>query len=377
MRLHIAGAALCALMILPAYAEDFCDIALTSGAFNTSDERESLKIMYEQKEDICRKEYNSSEEFRGAAKSGGFNLSYAGIGLGASGGSSTNKGKLSFASEDFCQASEEEFSKEYSSYQFVSSADAALRAWSGCVKDTKKNALWLSYDLNADATGFSGTMYRTAAEGRADLLINSMQVTPDSRAGEISCQIGNSKVNVDYFNDKSVKADTFSVNLQCTKPEDVSVKISFGTDQAALGWVVLPSKSAARETDLEGLSKQIIRLEGELHSESARLEGRIDANAINLESTAINIGSVKNAVSDIISRLDLLIVVKENVSTQWVEKCLSDRSGEDALITRGNLRACWRIAEEVCGAEFRGGFVVGGMTVANKKSIVGRVVCVR
>lgn len=267
-RLALTCAAVVIFSGVPTRASsDVCSIALQSNAFNTSDRRLSSLIALEQREEICRRSYSSVEEFRAAARSGGFSLSYAGVGLGASGGRSDAQGRLSFSEERFCSENEVAFTQQYDLSEVVTVADVALQAWTRCVEVTRRNSLWLSYTVSADGTGMFGTITRTidgsaSNLARAILRITDLQVQPDDHVGTVRCHIAGQS-----FTQESIRAaggfETTSAReeISCTKPDNVDVRIALQSDAGGLSWIELPSRETVEITDVNVLAQ---RLEGTL-----------------------------------------------------------------------------------------------------------------
>lgn len=249
----------------PSLAQDVCAVALQSNAFNTFDQTVSNNIAFEKKEEICSRDYENSEEFRSSARSGGFSLSYAGVGIGASGGKSSGGGKVHFREEEFCKSSQDEFAQEYFSNTSVKVADVALRAWSNCIENTRKNSLWLEYKISGDGTGMTGTIYRTISSGPTTLKITSLQVHPSSLADKVNCSIENKLWTVnDFSSGKVATTDTTKEIVACTKPTDKTVRIAFGTDGDSLTWVEMPSVEEATNNVVEELRSQLLALSAKM-----------------------------------------------------------------------------------------------------------------
>lgn len=243
----------------PILAQDVCSVALQSNAFNTFDQTINNNVAFEKKEEICSRDYENSEEFRNSARSGGFSLSYAGFGLGASGGKSSGTGKVHFREESFCQASQDEFAQEYFSNTSVRVADVALRAWTDCIETTERNSLWLKYNIAGDGTGMTGTIYRTISSGPTTLKITSMQVHPSTLAGDVNCSIENQLWTVeDFANGAEVTTDTTSEIVACTKPSDKTIRVALGTDGGSLTWVEMPSNEQMTEDKADVLEAKFL-----------------------------------------------------------------------------------------------------------------------
>lgn len=265
-------------MVTPVFAQDACSVALRSNAFNTFDQTVSNSIAFEKKEDLCRRNYSNKEEFRNSARSGGFSLSYGGLGLGASGGKSAGSGKVHFREEKFCESSQDEFSQEYFSNTSVRVADVALRAWSECIANTRKNSLWLEYKVADDGTGMTGTIYRTISSGPTTLKITSMQVHPSDLSNQVNCSIENKLwTAADFAKGETVTTDTTKEIVACTKPKEKTVRIAFGTDGDSLTWIEMPSVGEAENNQVEELRTQLLALSSRLTSTVNELKATDEA----------------------------------------------------------------------------------------------------
>jgi len=233
---------------------DVCRVALESNAFNTFDQTVSNRIAFEQKEELCRRDYSSAEEFRNSARSGGFNLSYAGVGLGASGGRSSGEGRVHFREEAFCRASQQDFFQEYQATTSVRIGDVALRAWSECIRTTNENSLWLHYTVQPDGTGMTGTLRRTIRTGPTNLRITSMQVQPDFLSDEVRCIVAGRMFTPSSLSESGpIETQTTSEIVSCTKPHEQTVRVALATDGGSLTWITMPSAEERHQTEVESL----------------------------------------------------------------------------------------------------------------------------
>jgi hypothetical protein len=91
-----------------AYADSVCDLALKSGAFNTSDYAETSKILQKKKDDVCDSEYTSLAEATSAAKQSGGEIGYEAFSFKASDATKTGSGKYSIKDSRFCMAKAEQ-----------------------------------------------------------------------------------------------------------------------------------------------------------------------------------------------------------------------------------------------------------------------------
>src|ERR1700734_973476 len=76
-----------------AMAENVCDVALTSQAFDTVNATAAQNIAFAQRDNLCNQTYNSLQESQNSARQSGFNYSYAGIGIGASDARQNSEGR--------------------------------------------------------------------------------------------------------------------------------------------------------------------------------------------------------------------------------------------------------------------------------------------
>lgn len=271
-------------------ASDFCRVALESNAFNTSDQHIISKIAFEKKEDLCSREYKNSEEFRSAARSGGFSVGFRGFDIGRSRGKSTSTGKVHFKESSFCQADEEQFSQEYKKHTKVKVADVALNAWRDCIEDTKKTSLWLEFEVPNDGTGMTGTISRTIAAGKTTLKITSMAVQPNDLQDSVSCTIEGRTFKKSELEKNPIVTDTVSEEVECTKPTDKTVRIAFGTDGNSLDWVKMPSLKKVKDNDIEDLKTEIQELSNQITADA-------ETKLIQLGDTQIIWGRSSAAIS--------------------------------------------------------------------------------
>lgn len=253
-------------------AQDLCRVALSSNAFNTSDRRLSSRIAMEQRNALCNRDYSSEEEFQSSARSGGFSASYGPYRLGASGGRQSASGRLSFSEEAFCSDTDETFLSTFDSAESTSSGDVALRAWTDCIRITQSTGMWLVYDVEADGTGMVGSLRRTISSGATNLSVTALNVQPRNLADQVECTIsGTTFTQSSLLESGPFTASTTSENVSCSKPADVSVRVSFSTDVGSTDWVRLPSAAQRSVTELEELaaqhellSRRVLRLEQEV-----------------------------------------------------------------------------------------------------------------
>lgn len=264
----VAVVGLC--LSLRAHASDHgvCDVALSSNAINKTDFEQTSRITYQKKEDLCRREYNSVQEFREEASASGFNLGYKGLELGHSGGRKTGSGRLSFSEETFCQANQVDLSSEYQSKLSTSVADIALRAWQACIETTEKDALYIEYETAAGNSGVKGFINRRVVNGSTEFVITEMMVQPAKLANKVKCQVGHATVSLGKLN---IKLTNTREGFACDKPPGADVGVSFGTNIGDLDWIRMPSEAAVEQKEIGVVSTKVQQLEQELLKVSENL----------------------------------------------------------------------------------------------------------
>lgn len=283
-----------------AFSQDVCAIALQSNAFNTSDEIVSNKIAFEKKSELCSKEYSNKEEFQSAVRNSGFSLSYAGVGVGYSGGKASSGSKVDFQEESFCSANQDQFAQEYFSNTRVKVADVALKAWTDCINTTKSTSLWLDYDLPNDGTGMTGKIYRTISIGKTNLEITDLQVQPVSLNKEVKCTIENIVFDSEYFNDgKKISTNTTEENFSCTKPTNKSVRIGLGTDGGSLAWIEMPSVEAKKLNELDNLNASLLSLTNTTSASIENLNLRLNQASTDLARQEAKIASLETEITQV------------------------------------------------------------------------------
>lgn len=275
-----------------AWAQSSCDVVLQTKAFDISSNSVTLRTAYDKKEQICQQKYRSVEEFRSAASSSGFDLGFKGVQLGASGGNADQSGNLSFESEAFCRANEEQFAQEYESEGFQQIASIAVQAWERCVIAQRSNAVWMSYQRADDGSGFTGTIYRTISVGSVDRLkLTQMLVQgSDIQDSDIVCSASNDEITPAFFDDgQTIEFGTLSENISCNKPVNKTVSVSFGTDQGALPWIELPSVEKSNNTDIAELDRRLSRYQEEVAQRLTTMQADMIGQVSPLQSAGQNL----------------------------------------------------------------------------------------
>jgi len=304
-----------------AKADSVCDVALTSGAFNTSDYTQNSRLVLKKRDDACKSEYNSQSEAVSAGQQSGGSIGYGGFSLGLSDAKQTGSGKWSISDSKLCKASAEELESFTSTVAKQQVADTALKAWSECLD--KMNRLNLKYSLIPDGTGMTGTIVRTVGDGSG--FGNITGIMSSDQKANISCRIGSKTVEINK--PTTIKIDKGSTGISCNKPAATSVSISLNTDVGDTAWIVLPSLTEQKQTKIELVNDAVNQLRQQLNALAAQFEKYGHQNDKNIQHITDQIVSLS-------SRIDLLNAAV-NAGFAWAEelprKALNPCSADGAL----------------------------------------------
>lgn len=252
-RLHLAA---CGLLAAPsAFAQSVCDVSLTSRAFNVTQLSTSENIAMAKRDDLCNREYSSLEEAQNSAKSAGFNVSYAGVGVGASGAKQSGSSKVQIKDTEFCRATADDFKRSFSSNYNQQITDAALQAWTSCI-ERNSNQLSISYFISKDGQYFSGTIIKTATTGALASTITGISVA-GSAAKNVDCNIGGVAVKPGKI---AIPIDSTRTTFSCKKSTKDDVAIGVQTSSDALPPIHLPSEAAIRADRFDAIEARLSSL---------------------------------------------------------------------------------------------------------------------
>ena len=172
--------------------------------------------------------------------------------LGQSGGKRSGSGKLSFSSEKFCKANQNDFYSFYTSRIKSSIADIALEAWKACISTTQKNVFFIEYEESEDANGVTGFLYRKITDGTTDFVITDMKVQPFS--AEVQCYVNGEVIVKGKVN---VSMDSSRESFTCDKPDNINVKVGFGTNIGDPIFINMHSKKSIKKSSIDELKERI------------------------------------------------------------------------------------------------------------------------
>lgn len=232
-------------------ADGLCDLALTSGAFNTSDYAHNARLVLKKRDDVCKSEYDSQTEAISAGQQSGGSIGYGGFNLGLSEAKQKSNQKWSISDSKFCQATAEELESFTSTVAKQQVADSALQAWNECLE--KSNRLNLKYTLNPDGTGMRGTIVRMVMDGGGFGSVTGIMSSDPSV--EVVCRIGTATVELN----KPVKIPIKKgeTGLSCNKSANESVGIALSTDVGDTAWLTLPSKKQQESVSLQQVNAAV------------------------------------------------------------------------------------------------------------------------
>ena len=260
-----------------ASADNVCDIALTSGAFNTSDYAQNSRLVFKKKDDVCKSEYNSQSDAYSAGEQSGGSIGYGGFSLGLSDAKQKSNQKWSISDSKLCQASAQDLESFTSTFAKQKVADTALKAWSECIDKTNK--LNLKYSLVPEGTGMTGIIVRTVSDGGGFGSITGI-MSSDPKV-DISCRIGTQTVEINKMT--TIKFDKGSTGISCNKPADASVSISLNTDVGDTAWIELPSLAEQKKTSVESVNDAVNQLRLKLTTLATQFETYGNQNNTNIQ----------------------------------------------------------------------------------------------
>jgi len=277
-------------------ASSVCDIALKSGAFNTSDYASNTNFILKMKDNVCNSEYNSKSEAISSARKSGGNIGYGGFSLGASDAKKKSSGKWSVANSKFCKASAQELDSVTSVRAKKQIADMALEAWGACIDNVETNKLFVTYTPNTEGTGMTGTIIRSISVGGGGFgnITGLISSDPDV---DLSCQIGT--LSVEIGKPLDIRIDKSSIGISCKKSKDDNVKIALTTDQGDQSWINLPSHVKQKQSSLDAANDAINQLRKQISSLNDLLVKNQKNDQVHFNTLTNQINSIQTRISGI------------------------------------------------------------------------------
>jgi len=254
-----------------AMAQNVCDVALKSGAFNTTDLAQTTAIVQKAKEDVCNSEYNSASEAVSAAQASGANIGVGGYTLGASDAKATASGKFSVKDSKFCSAKAEELDSFTSVRARKQIADSALAAWTKCIETTNRDQLFVAYTPLSDGTGMTGILRRKVTNENANFgTIEGISTTATgAMRTQVSCRVGTTEVKPDTK--VSIPINRTKIAITCSKPATQTIAISLNATVGDQEWIYLNSAERADQLKQQTLQDALNAQKRELMSSNERI----------------------------------------------------------------------------------------------------------
>lgn len=278
-----------------AIASSVCDIALNSGAFNTSDYSHNSRLFLAERDAVCQKEYDSKQEATTAARKSGGNIGYAGFSFGASDAKQTSSGKWSLQSSEYCRSSASQLDSITSTTAKGQVADVALGAWLECVKLVETDRLFVAYSPLENGRGITGTIHRRVSGGAVGEIRG---ISGSDPSVPVTCQIGTTAVTSNEA--KILPIERANTSITCIKEPSKSVRISLITSVSDSPWIDMPSQKQVEQTAIDDvneatrqLREQVDELQQELtaavkEAKESALAAHKRINGISLTSASIS-----------------------------------------------------------------------------------------
>ncbi len=299
-----------------ASAQSVCAVALTSQAFDTVNSSTIQNIAFAKRDDLCNKTYSSLSEAQSAATSSGFNISYAGTGIGASQAKKNSEGRLKIDQSDFCKATAEAFQSAYTSTYSSQIASAALSAWTECVRITSQNQLYMSYLVHPTGDFLAGILKTTVNTGELNKQIKGITVS-GPEAGSVECSILNVRLKANQALETPLRLETTDTGIACSKSGPNGASISIATSAGSLPFIELPSKDqvAAKQRMLEAQQSELQIANADLRKRLGHLESKLDATITEIADKVDN--NRRDLVSKINSQFGLLNNLTANSTAKF------------------------------------------------------------
>jgi hypothetical protein len=284
-----------------ANADSVCDLALKSGAFNTTDYSKTSRVMLKKRDDACKAEYSSQAEAASSGQQSGGSLGYGAFSLSASDAKQSSSGKYSIADSKFCKASAEELDSFTSVSAKQQIADIALTEWNKCISSVETSKLYVVYSVNPDGSGMTGTIVRRIAGKEGFGTITGIAVANPKASASLNCKIGQKSVGIDQAVDIPFeKGDTV---LACSKDPAISISISLVTSQGDQEWIPLPSASDIKRASLEGTDEAVSALRRQVSTLASTVARLSQENGELRRSADTSIGALSSRVSQVDGRV--------------------------------------------------------------------------
>ena len=284
-----------------ANADSVCDLALKSGAFNTTDYSKTSRVMLKKRDDACKAEYSSQAEAASSGQQSGGSIGYGAFSLSASDAKQSSSGKYSIADSKFCKASAEELDSFTSVSAKQQIADIALTEWNKCISSVETSRLYVRYSVNPDGSGMTGTIVRRITGGGNFGKITGIAVANPKTSASLNCKIGQKSVGIDQAVD--IPFEKTETVLACNKDPAASVSVSLVTSQGDQEWIPLPSATEIKRASLEGTDEAISALRRQVTTLASTVARLSQENGELRRSADTSISALSSRVSQVDGRV--------------------------------------------------------------------------
>jgi hypothetical protein len=268
------------LMAASAHAQpvDVCAVALREKAYDVTRSDSRASIVMAAKDNICSRDYRDEGEAKASARSAGFDLSYAGFGVGGNSGKATSNNRWSLSETNFCKATARELQAAYSDQYETQIANIAVGAWLDCVKNSRENQLFLQYNTANDGSRFTGQLITTAQTGTLERTITGV-VLSGAAKDTVICNVGGREFKPSQTF-SAIEVRTTGTNVACEKSGPEGVDIGFQTSAGSVSFVKLPSDREIKISETRTLIEKIDALRNEFTSLNADVQNRLNPSAV-------------------------------------------------------------------------------------------------
>jgi len=271
-----------------AHGDPVCDVALKSGAFNTTDFAQTTSIVLKARDEVCKSEYNSASEAVSAAQQSGGSVGAGGWSIGLSDARSSGSGKYSVKDSRYCAAKAEDLDSFTSVRARQQIADSALNAWSKCVEITNLDKLFIVYKPMADGSGMTGSIRRKAAgENVAFGTIEGIQLAGTAEAKQgVACRVDNQDVRPDSR--VSIPIRKSKIAISCSKSPTKTVALALNVSVGDQEWIHLDTAQRQEQVRIQQVQDAANANKRELSLQQEKLMGieqKVGAMATNTSVT--------------------------------------------------------------------------------------------
>ena len=315
-----------------------CGAVLRARAFDTTSLSISQDILITRRDNICSRDYSSLEEARTSARSGGFNVGYAGLSIGASEAKTNQNGRYEISETEFCKATLDDFASAFALNYEETVASIAVQNWLQCVRVAGANRLYMSYTLRGDGSYFDGNLHRSLSGESTTttaLAVDGLNVVGPGKDG-VECVIAGETTDAERIRNKPIEITATTAPIACSRTNDKDVSIGINTTSGTLATIYLPSPQAQEAEEIASLKAIIQRLLAENASQTEVASGLVDRVSnleTNQQNEIIRMNGVQENLGSIQQQLPNTVRYGQAISLRSVEGYLysNNRANRDEI----------------------------------------------